>query len=213
MSIIQLKPKEQTFYQMARNLTKKLKIIMLCEGKEDVETFKALITKIKIPCRNVGITDCEGISTLKEIAAYIATLARIARKLEKIALVVDADEQPVEQRVKSLLKSLQARGLNIKETLPISESLYKIKIDSNNLVLKIAGNLELPFQRHTMEDYLVKLLLLNGSINNQQLGKTRDAKTVLAEQERAHVIIESSLKENIEQAYGNIIEFLKVVIN
>jgi 5S rRNA maturation endonuclease (ribonuclease M5) len=212
MLILQLKPKEQTFYQMARNLTKKLKIIMLCEGKEDVETLKALIAKIEIPCRNIGITDCEGISTLKEIAVYIATLARIARKLEKIALVVDADEQTVEQRFQSLLEFLKARGLNIKETLPLSEALYKIKIDGNDLVLKIAGNLELPFQRHTMEDHLVKLLLLNGSINDQQLGRTRDAKTVLAGQERAHVIIKNSLKENVEQAYGNIIEFLKVAI-
>lgn len=187
-------------------------MIILCEGKKDVETIKALINKMKMQCRNVGITDCEGVSVLKEIAVYVATLARIARKLDKIALIIDADEQTTEKRAHLLLESLRAHGLDIKETLQISQSLYRVRLNNNSLILKIAGISELPFQRHMMDDHLVKLLLINGSLNDQQLGSARDAKMVIAKQESAHLIIEKSLKENVEQAYSNVIEFLKVAI-
>jgi 5S rRNA maturation endonuclease (ribonuclease M5) len=211
MSLLQLKPKEQAFYQMARDLTKKLKNIILCEGKDDVETLKALISALNITCRNVGITDCEGISSLEEIAVYVATLARLSRNLEKIALVVDMDDKTARQRIQSLLNSLKAREVGVEEIQAISESLCKIKAGKLEVIVKAVGNVELPFQRHTMEDYLVKLLLLNGRIQNQQLMNVEEAKEII--EQEAHTIIRNSPIENVKLAYKNIIEFLNAAVD
>jgi len=213
MSLIQLKPKEQAFYDMARNLTRKFRVIVLCEGEKDAEILKVIIAKIGMPLSgNIGITDCGGDPSIRDVAVYAATLAKLSRRLQTIVVMVDANRHASAARAKSVIDSLNALGIDIMETQEVEESLYKAKTERLDILVQIVGIKELPFKKHTIEDHVIQLLILEGKIKKEQIEKTVEAKEILDEQkEKIRSIIENSKKENVEQAFKNIIELLRVL--
>jgi len=72
MPFIQLKPREQSFISIARDLTKRLSSVVLCEGSSDVDILKAVVEEPEV---NIGITDCGGIRETYEVTRYVAVLA------------------------------------------------------------------------------------------------------------------------------------------
>lgn len=213
MSLIQLKPQEQFWLQMCKNLTRRFRVMILCEGKRDAEVLKALVGKLEIPLRgNIGITDCGGIPAIKDVAIFVATLARLSRKLAKIAVIVDADTHTFDQKAGSIIDSLKANKIDIKETRQVAESLHNAKTEKLDILIQIAGIKDLPFQKHTIDDYIVQLLLLEGKIEDKEIKKAREAKEIVDEQEEdAKTIIENTEREKVEQAFRNIMDLLKVV--
>ena len=212
--LCQLKPKAEFFFSFARDLTRRLATVILCEGKTDTTLLKTLISKAGIEVtKSVGITDCEGVSSLEQVAAYTATLARISRRLKEIVLIVDANEHTPGQRFQSLMNSLRANQVEIEGEEIISEYVYKAIIPNSVLLVKIAGILDLPFRKHMIEDYAVLLLILNGEVKENELTLSSSAKEFLDRYGRDMIsIIEESEREKVQQAFSNIIELLKLVV-
>ena len=213
MSLFQLKPIEQSFFRVCRDLTKKFRAIILCEGDKDATTLKSLIAKMNVQITgNIGITDCGGFPTIREIAAYVASLARLSRKLAKIALIVDANEESLDQRFRSIVDSLRANGVNVQSTQTIAESIYMAKTESLDILIKIAGIVNLSLQSHAMEDYAIQLLIIGDEVEERQLNSFRTAKDFLNQIDREpEEIIRQSQDERVEQAYENIIELLHLI--
>jgi len=162
MPFIQLKPAERSFIELARNLTRRLSEIILCEGATDAEILKLVAGK---PDKNVGVTDCGGVRQLYEVGRYIAALARCSRRLETIGVIVDADKYTYVERANSLINSLKAHELQVSRLEEVSEGLYETLIEQRRLLICIAGLSDIPVKAHSIEDHLVKALILEGRIS------------------------------------------------
>mgnify|MGYP000371378465 CR=1 FL=1 len=84
MPFLQLKPAEQLFLKMARDLMR-LDALVLCEGTRDAELFKLVAGE---PGMRLGVTDCGGIREVYEVGRYVADLARLSRRLKSLARAV-----------------------------------------------------------------------------------------------------------------------------
>ncbi len=218
MKILQLKPKEASFLEMARNLTRRrLDIIFICEGKRDVEVLKGVIEKIfdDLPS-NIAVTDCEGKDTISEVTLYTATLAEVSRKLRVISILIDADDKSKLEKANSIVNSLRARveNISIKE---IEEDIFKIQSRFNvKILVKVAGDFSLPYEKHTIDDYIVKLLILENEIQDADLKKYYNAKELVNDflENNNNVstkdLILQAEEENVQKAFENIIRYLNI---
>jgi len=218
--VLRLKPKESSFYQMARNITRrKLDAIFVCEGKRDSEVLKGIMGRIfEDKERNLAVTDCEGKDAVTEIAKDIAALASVSRTLRAVPIVIDADEHSFAERARSISDSLRAiAGIDLEMTKvdmdifePRSQSL-RIKV-----FVKVVGDPNLPYKRHTIDDHIVRLLLLENLVEKEKIEKYDIAKECIDEfiglkNTAVKELILSSQPENVQKAFENLVKYLKVV--
>ena len=176
--LVQLKPHQETFYKFVMNKLRSLDAIVLCEGKMEVKVVKRIIRKLNLEIKGfVGITNCEGISHVPVMTCVVALLARLARKLKVIAVIMDAEEMSIKDRAESMINSLRARKLNVEDLEPINSQVFRtfITINEKKLTLLIAinGDYTLPFEKHKIEDHIVKLMILESKIEKMILRNTR----------------------------------------
>lgn len=208
--LIQLKPSEEVFSELVFNRLVRLDAILLCEGKTEVEVVKAIIKKLDIKIKStLGLTDCEGIEQIPKLASVIALLARISRKLKALMVLVDAENLDFIDRAKSITNSLRSKEL---QTTSLQSSAYcnnvfELQIKTNSrilpLIIAVSGVEEFGFVKHYIEDHIVKLMLLEGKIDNQEISKYSEAKQVVRGDEIINIIKESS-KGDIESAFKHI---------
>ena len=78
----QLKPYRDSFYTFIFSGVKRFDALLLCEGRTDAEVVEELIRKLGIEGRkSVAVTDCEGVDKLYDVAAAIALMVRVFRKV------------------------------------------------------------------------------------------------------------------------------------
>ncbi|MCD6514831.1 MAG: hypothetical protein J7L07_07895 [Candidatus Odinarchaeota archaeon] len=218
--IIQLKPSDVSFTEFLFNKLKKLDIILLCEGKTDVETVKAIVDKLNIEINlTIGITDCEGIDKVIPLTNAIILLARLSRKMKKLAILVNVETMDFEDRVKSIADSLNAHNLTVSELKRSAENesvfTLKIKPDGNRilpLIVAVSGIKEFNFEKHCIEDHAVKLMLLERKISSNELSKYSEAKQIISGNEIINEI-KKAHKENIKRAFSHIVHLLVLCNN
>jgi hypothetical protein len=166
MLITQLKPREEAFMKILMDV-KRLDIIVICEGRSDVEVYKSVLRKLASGVErkvSIGFTDAEGLDNIPELATAIATLSKHSRKLKALVIAIDADEYRAEDRASGLVDSLKARGIVVEsfEKRGLYDQVYVVNISSNGRRLKalilINGDFTIPAKKHVLEDHCVKLL-------------------------------------------------------
>jgi len=217
MMLIQLKPSEETFNKLVFDKFKRLDVVLLCEGGTEVKVVKALIRKLGIEVRLVlGLTDCEGIDLVPQLTGVIALLARVSRKLKALLVLVNAETMDFIDRVRSIVNSL-SKELQVDEPQPLAECDHvfqlRIKVDSRVLPLVVAVNgiKEFNFTKHCIEDHAVKLMLLEGKIDDQEVSKYSEAKQVVAEDEIIDIIGEAA-EENVRSVFNHIVCLLNYLV-
>ena len=174
---LQLKPWGQSFLQLARDFTRRCSGIVLCEGKSDAEAIKVAAEVLGFKFRGtLAITDCGGVSGVREVAEYVAVLAHVSRKLKVISVVIDADECSLAERAYSIISSLKARGVDVEGFSEIHEGVFKGNLPAASLVVCVLGLMELPFRRHCLEDHFVKVLLIDGKLRESDLERFESSK-------------------------------------
>lgn len=207
----------RTLIQLARGMVGKLKVMILCEGDEDERDLNALSNKLSIPIPgDIGLTSCGGVDQLQEFARYVAALANVSRTLRRIVLIVDADKSTVEQRIQSLIQSLESHNMHIENLELVSGSIYRASVRSLsgnlNFLVKIAGEMGLPFERHEREDYAVRLLIINGEITvNKLTGSLKSSDFLNNCNKNSAKIIQDSPEGNVRQAYENLLNLLQML--
>jgi len=163
--IAQLKPFEDSFYQMVFHKLKKIDVLVLCEGKTETELIKALLNKMhKLETLKViGITDCQGINNIPQLTQALLSLIKLSRKLKTVAILIDAETETPQNRIRMIMDSLKSRGIKIsREPEKCCKQTYKTIISVNNkkviLIVSISGIFTTPKERHTIEDHIVKLI-------------------------------------------------------
>lgn len=80
---IQLKPREESFLALSKDLKRKFEAIVLCEGETDVKILKAVTEKIGVEAKlSIGVTDYGGIENLKDLAQTISSLMGLSGDLK-----------------------------------------------------------------------------------------------------------------------------------
>ncbi|MCD6489102.1 MAG: hypothetical protein J7K21_07770, partial [Desulfurococcales archaeon] len=184
MAITQLKPMEEGFFYFIFNRLKPMSTVILCEGDTDVKILKAVIKKLGLVLDSTGITDCEGVNNEPKIIWAIISLTAVARKLENIIAIVDADEDDYYTKTIKIIDSLRSRGINMDNIEPVkcSKQVFKttVKTSKNiNLIIIVNGVQELPFNTHEVEDHIIQLLILERKTNLQSIQGFNKAKEAL----------------------------------
>lgn len=194
-------------------MTKKFRAIILCEGDDDLDRVEELVKKMILTFGvNVGITECGGYPTIREIAGYTASIARVSRSPEKILIVVDADNQSAQQRVHAIKNSLIAHKINVTNLQPVSGSIYSLRWERMTIFVKVVGSTDLPFPRHMMEEYLVRLLVSMDQIQENQLNRFESAKDFLEKNDiETETIIDQAENPMVEQAFENVLNLLNLI--
>lgn len=208
---IQLKPREESFLALSKDLKRKFEAIVLCEGETDVKILKAVTEKIGVEAKlSIGVTDCGGIENLKDLAQTISSLMGLSRRLKTLAIIIDMNDRTPGQRVQELM--IYLKPLKIREPERLTKKLYRVEISDRILLIHIAGIEELPFRKHVIEDHVVKLLLEKRALEKLDIEGRAMAKSLLKDlgKDPVEVIKDSSL-ENIKKAFQNLIELIKQV--
>jgi len=215
-NVYQLEPTGDTFYNFIFQKLKAIDVIIICEGKIDKKVVKKIMSISGISTNiKVGIIDAGGIDLAYDIAATIAFLANVARKLKAIGVLIDAERSTVDERVKSLLDSLRSYGVRINTPPQAEGQTYKVTIETVrgraiDLVIAVSGDFSLPFNTHKLEDHGVRLLLMEGAINEEKVKDAEDAKDIISE-ERLLELLERSHIDNIKSAFRHIYTMLKML--
>jgi len=218
MPFIQLKPREQSFISIARDLTKRLSSVVLCEGSSDVDILKAVVEEPEV---NIGITDCGGIRETYEVARYVAVLAYQSRRLRSLGILVNADEFSYEDRARSLLDSLVAHGIPIKGLERVDKGIFKSSFRLHtrrySVLICIAGVKELPLSRHCIEDHIVSALLMDKRISRRELEGISSSKDFLESRNiRIEDVIMTLRREKyelFEKVFQRLRMFVKLLTN
>ena len=213
----QLKPREESFAIMARDLRRRFDCVILCEGKSDAEILKILNHRLNLRLGdNIAITHAEGISNLLELAKDISALARVSRRLKLIGILIDLDDKAPSDGFQAIRISLKAVGLDLRNTKLLSQQLYNglLSLNDRSLDIKIAfaGLIDLPFQKHMIEDYIVKAATIDGTISKNLLSMYGDAKTLLSAQSiDTNDFLTKVGIDVLEKAFAHLITMLKEI--
>ena len=221
LRIVQLKPKENSFYELSKIVKKGIDAIILCEGKRDVNVLKGILLKFFEDLdKVVAIADCESKDSVMDFAKDVVVLSSMSRRLKTIAVVIDADEYTPEKRAESVKNSMQSITGSPVELAEINESddMFELKSQKFNTkaFVKIADDFSLPYEKHTIDDLVLQLLFLEGKADKNSMDAFRTAKEFVnevVECDRISIkeLILNSKSENVERSFHNIIDYLKNV--
>jgi hypothetical protein len=173
VSVVQLKPLQDSFYDIVQRKLPRLDVLVLCEGRSDVEVAKEVlrgVLEVAEPLGgvSVGFTDCEGIGNVPTMTNVVLSLARVSRRLRGLAVVIDADEYSVDDRVRGVVDSLTSRGreLGVRVSVPQGSGrldqvyLLEVSVDRRclDLAVAISGDFSAPYRRRCLEDHCAKLM-------------------------------------------------------
>jgi len=214
--LLQLKPREESFYEILFKKLERLDVVVLCEGRSDVEVaksvFRKLASEIESTRVSMGFTNVEGRENIPYIAVVVFALSKLYRKLKSIVVVIDADEFSVEERVKSIIDSLRARGVQVEEFTrdSINPQVYTLSTVLNNrylkLIVAVSGDFSLPTRKHVLEDHCVKLA-------NRHVASGLDSARQLVEDIRECLKhIEESPVNSVCREFGHICRALEILL-
>jgi hypothetical protein len=163
--------------------------VVLCEGQSDAEVAKRILKKMESEgvigeiSLKVGFTDVGGRDNVPKMLDAILSLTRSSRRLKDIVVVVDGDEYSVDDRVKSIVDSLESRGALIeglqRDSVFNQVYIFRITVGGRSLRLLIAvnGDYSMPFKRRCLEDHCVKLMgrrVMEGVESSKQLVRVKE---------------------------------------
>ena len=214
MALIQLRPYEESFNAIIFKKLKKLDALLLCEGKTEVEVIKTIVKRLNIAVsRNVGVTDCSGINALYDITNIAILLLRVARKIEKLGVLMDAEEMDIDRRVGSVLQSLKSSGVSVGKVEELCSQTRKVTLPDleRTLYIAVSGDFSYNFKTHMLEDHAITLLMLEGKLNEESLKQIAVASEIV---DRRELIkhIDSSMLENVAKAFNHIVCLLNGMI-
>ncbi|MHA1506470.1 MAG: DUF3226 domain-containing protein [Candidatus Asgardarchaeia archaeon] len=216
--LVQLKPSEESFTSFVLNRLKRLDVILLCEGRTEVEIIKAVVKKLDVEVKlHIGLTDCEGIDALPRLASTVALLANLSRKLKVLSVLVDAETMNFIDRVNNIISSLRAKKLWTTSPQPIAkcDQVFQLYIKTYfrklPLIIAVSGIKEFEFVKHCIEDHGVRLMLLERNIDSQEVLKYSEAEQIVRRNELIE-IIKNSKRENTEKAFNHITCLLDALI-
>lgn len=210
MSLLELDNERiDSFIRLARNMIR-LEVLILCEGSDDIDTLKSLVEKLNIQLPNhVGISDCGGITKLRQFAPIVSTICRLSKRTRKIVLIIDVNTNTPQEKVTSLQQSLASHFVHIENLRRVSDSFYRATFERFEILILIVGNLDLSFKSHEMEDHAIHLLMLKGEIEESHILNFVKASDFIEEYgKKANQIIEESEETQVTEAYEDVINLL-----
>jgi hypothetical protein len=150
ISVVQLKPLQESFYVIVFKKLAPLNAVVLCEGHSDAEVAKRILKKMESEgviggiSLKVRFTDVGGRDNVPKMLDAVLSLARSSRRLKDIVVLVDGDEYSVDDRVRSIVNSLASRGARVEglQRDSVCNQVYisRITVGGRSLRLLIAVN-------------------------------------------------------------------------
>jgi len=145
-NLLQLKPLQNSFYEVIFRRLKRLDVVVLCEGTSEAEVVKRVLSRFRIHGVSVGVTDCEGIENVPRITWAMLTLVRISRRLSAIVVVIDAEALRTDERARSIVKSLTSKQKELGIMIggfkqhPNCDQVYEIGVKVGGRVFRVVNS-------------------------------------------------------------------------
>ncbi len=205
--LIQLKPRENSLIEILFRKLPRVDALVLCEGKTESEVVKTIIKKLKFDVKKVvGVTDCEGINTLYSISSVMVVLTKLFKRIKTLGVVLDSEKLTVQERIKSFVDSLRAKGLKINEPQQVCHQTFVLCVENYDLKIyvSISGVHKFSnFKKHTIEDHGVLLLLLKNPNLKNLIGKSKTAQEIISKDTLLNLIRESG-EEDLRKTFPHI---------
>ena len=196
-----------------------VRAVVLCEGRDDVEVLKTIARRFGLQdkLRDVAVTDSEGIYTLRgTVLPTILSLVvgRVVRA-KPLALVVDADKFTAQERVKSIVNSLQSRRLKVLSYEELCDNVWLLDVatfagERVPILVAVNGIFQHPFENlevHELEDHIAYLKLLTGSLGEDEVKRAGRASQLVTSDDFS--LIESVDERIVERAFRHMLCLLE----
>jgi len=210
VTLHQLKPLHESFYNIIFGKLRSLDAIIVCEGATEAEIVKVIAKKLKLgESLKLGVTDSEGLTNVPKVTSAVVVLVTLARRLKAIGVLVDAENMDSLSRARSIVDSMRSQNINVNHLKPLESgectNVYEASIVSSQvkLVIVVSGDPSLPFKTHTIEDHGVKLKILGGHISIEELSNYENAKEIMRREDLIREV-EQSKPEHVREAFKNI---------
>jgi len=212
----QLRPSRDSFYTFIFSGTRKFDILLLGEGRSDVEVVKEVIRKLGLSTdKTLAVTDCEGINKLYDMAVIITALIKFFRRVKVLAIIIDANELGIRGRLESLVDSINARGYALKDRHELAPQVFMLRLKDVGIPIYVAVNgvEEYNFRKHELEDHILKLLELKGDVERDEFAHVGAAKEYLSSKSYDIIeVVRNSSREEVVKALNHITTLLNHLV-
>jgi len=217
---VQLKASDSFMAIVSR--MRKARALVLCEGSRDAEAIKAIARRLGLAERLEGVivTDAEGVNRLRKDLLPVALaliIGKVVSRLVPVVLIVDANREKPEDRVRGFIGSLRSRNYEVAEPEPVCVNVWRIAVkragDELQLLIAVNGVFEGPFhglEAHELEDHIAYLKLIEGLIAGEDLLKARKASD-LVKLDEDFTLLDKASVDKIERAFSHITCILRIL--
>lgn len=104
------------------------------------------------------------------------------------------------------------------EVVEIDEDIFELRSQEFKVkvLVKVVGDFDLPYERHMVDDHILRLLMLEGLIDEGKIEDYSTAKECVDEFIESNDVsikelILNAKPENVQEAFENIVKYLKTV--
>ena len=192
--------------------------LVLCEGAMEALVVEKLSARLRVVSekKNVAVIDCEGLDALRRgvLPAVLAlVIGKVVRRAKVLGVLIDLEELDYEGRLRSLLDGIKARGYYIGELERVCEATWRVVVAmprrEARIVVSLSGIPEFELERHTIEDHLLYLKVLEGAIADGVVSRIERAGEAVSKEDVS--LLDEARGGNLEKAFGHVLCLLRSV--
>ena len=192
--------------------------LVLCEGAMEALVVEKLSARLRVVSekKNVAVIDCEGLDALRRgvLPAVLAlVIGKVVRRAKVLGVLIDLEELDYEGRLRSLLDGIKARGYDIGELERVCEATWRVVVAmprrEARIVVSLSGIPEFELERHTIEDHLLYLKVLEGAIADGVVSRIERAGEAVSKEDVS--LLDEARGGNLEKAFGHVLCLLRSV--
>ncbi|RLF15456.1 MAG: hypothetical protein DRN06_05945 [Thermoprotei archaeon] len=192
--------------------------LVLCEGAMEALVVEKLSARLRVVSekKNVAVIDCEGLDALRRgvLPAVLAlVIGKVVRRAKVLGVLIDLEELDYEGRLRSLLDGIKARGYDIGELERVCEATWRVVVAmprrEAQIVVSLSGIPEFELERHTIEDHLLYLKVLEGAIADGVVSRIERAGEAVSKEDVS--LLDEARGGNLEKAFGHVLCLLRSV--
>ena len=197
---------------------RKVDAIVLCEGAREALAVEKVGTRLGAvgEKKNVAIVDSEGLDALRTgmLPAILAFIVKkVVRKAKAVGVLIDMEELNYESRLRGLLDSVRAREYEVGEPERVCRATWRTVVSTRQrevpVVVSISGLPEFPLERHTIEDHLLQLKILEGRESRDVVNRIKRAEEAVSREDAR--LLDEARESNLGKAFEHVLCLLKSV--
>mgnify|MGYP000400855006 CR=1 FL=1 len=145
-------------FTMLLKEVRRVDALVLCGGAMEALVVERLSARLRVVSeeKKIAIIDCEGLNVLRKamlLAVLALVIGKALRRARVLGVLIDLEELDFENRLRSLLDGIKARGYEIGELERACEATWRTSVTMPHrevqIIVSPSGILEFQLEKHT----------------------------------------------------------------